>query len=364
LSGGIAAQMGKKQKKVLISGGIIFFIFLLGMGYFIIQRDFSEVQDQGRIQTQMQSRKSDAKLPPILQNASVKEKFDSMGISVEDQLVKELRKYYGSTISEKSTQASIYDIRKAIVGSNPDGMQLFYNALKRAFPDYVDEIMETLDKLDDYNQWLEKNEQRLSQMSEESRMAALWEKRISLFGEDAQEIWADEMTVADARRSKYKETIDLIDRSKDITMEEKLNIFQDTLQKIYEGSPEAFLLDQSFTMSKAFFSIDSVQDELTRMDPDERQMTINKIRREMGFSDQQVEKMEKLDAKRNEKWEIGLAYMAEREKVVSEYEGEEQKEKLTALREKYFQDRAKTIELEEEKDKFFRFERPRFYGRN
>lgn len=74
--------------------------------------------------------------------------------------------------------------------------------------------------------------------------------------------------------------------------------------------------------------------------------------------------MEKLDAKRNERWKTGLEYMAEREKVVVEYEGEQQKEKLTALREKYYKHEAKTIELEEEKDGFFRFNRPRYYGRN
>ena len=70
------------------------------------------------------------------------------------------------------------------------------------------------------------------------------------------------------------------------------------------------------------------------------------------------------DADNNQRWDVGLKYMAERKKVVEEFQGPEQQEKLKALREQYFKDEAQTIQLEEEKDGFFRFERPRFYGRN
>jgi hypothetical protein len=56
--------------------------------------------------------------------------------------------------------------------------------------------------------------------------------------------------------------------------------------------------------------------------------------------------------------------MEERKKVVEAFDGPEEKAQLKALREKYFQDEAQTIEFEEENDGFFRFERPRYYGRN
>jgi hypothetical protein len=49
---------------------------------------------------------------------------------------------------------------------------------------------------------------------------------------------------------------------------------------------------------------------------------------------------------------------------VSEFQGEQQKEKLKALRDQYFKDAAQTIQLEEEKDDFFRFKRPHISGRN
>jgi hypothetical protein len=83
----------------------------------------------------------------------------------------------------------------------------------------------------------------------------------------------------------------------------------------------------------------------------------------MGFSDQQIETMARRDADNTLRWETGLQYMKEREAVVQQYNGPEQEEKLKVLREQYFDDEAKTIELEE-KDDFYRFKRPHIYGRN
>ncbi|HON60229.1 MAG TPA: hypothetical protein PK314_00020, partial [Deltaproteobacteria bacterium] len=77
----------------------------------------------------------------------------------------------------------------------------------------------------------------------------------------------------------------------------------------------------------------------------------------------QIESMARRDADNQRRWDIGLEYMEERGRIVREFQGHEQEERLKALRERYFLDEAGTIELEE-KDGFFRFERPRIYGRN
>ena len=86
-------------------------------------------------------------------------------------------------------------------------------------------------------------------------------------------------------------------------------------------------------------------------------------RTEMGFSQQEVERMQEVDAYREKRWENGLAYMEERDLLVEGLGGEELGTQLDALREKYFKHEAKTIKLEEE-DGFFRYKRPRIYGRN
>jgi hypothetical protein len=141
-------------------------------------------------------------------------------------------------------------------------------------------------------------------------------------------------------------------------------LYHNTLNDTYKGTPEEFFLDQKEILSKAFFSIDSVQDELKQMSPEQRQQEINNVRRNMGFDSHEIEEMAEIDAKREQRWNTGLEYMQERNDIVENFIGPQQKEQLKALREKYFQDEANTIEREEENDNFFRFERPHIYGRN
>jgi hypothetical protein len=364
--------MDKKKKNMFISIVIAVFAIIIGILYFFIMKgidthDQYEIRQTGEPAKTTSARGPSAEsdpLSPSHKNESVNEKFQQMGISIEDQLVKELQKYYGATISERSTQASLYDIRKNFVGSRPDGREFFFNILKRAFPELADEIQMTLDKLDIYHQWLMENDAVLAQMNIEERMTALWKKRIELFGEDAKEIWIDEVMATDSRKGKMLDTLDFIDTAPEMTMDDRLQLYKDSLEETYKGTPEQYLLDQKPILAKIFFSIDSVQDDLKQMTPEQRQMAINNIRRDMGFTEKMVTEMEELDADNNRRWEVGLKYMGERNQIVEQFQGELQREKIQELRKKYFGEEASTIQAEEENDDFFRFERPRYYGRN
>ncbi len=285
--------------------------------------------------------------------------------SIEDRLVLELQRNYGKTISSISTQAALLDVKKYVSSLFPgeDGRAKFYMILKRAFPDLADQIMATIDKLEEYERWLADNEGFLASMTALERLNALWEKRHELFGEDAEEIWTGELLATEARTGAMQDIMSVLGESRDMTIEEKLDMYQDALRQTYENSADAHVLDQHFMLAKVFFSIDSVQEELTALSPEQRQFKINQVRREMGFSEEEIENMEVLDADRSRRWETGLKYMQEREAIASQFEGAQQEEQLQALRAKYFQDEAKTIELEEKED-FFRFKRPHIYGRN
>lgn len=364
--------MDKKKKNTLIFVVIAVFAILIGILYVLIMKgidatDRYDLSMTGKPSKTIQAGGPSAEQRPgplAHESETLKEKFEHMGVSFEDQLVKELIKYYGAAISEVSTQASLYDIRKNIIGSRPDGREFFYSILKRAFPDLADEIQMTLDKLDLYHQWLMENDAVLAQLNFEERLAALWKKRIELFGEDAKEIWIDEVMATDSRKGKMLDTLDFINEAPDMTMNERLKLYKDTLDETYKGTPEQYFLDQKPILSKIFFSIDSVQDELKQMTPEERQTAINNIRRDMGFTEKMIQDMEEIDTDNNRRWEVGLTYMEERKQVVEQYQGEQQKEKIQELREKYFGEEASTIQAEEENDDFFRFERPRYYGRN
>jgi hypothetical protein len=116
-------------------------------------------------------------------------------------------------------------------------------------------------------------------------------------------------------------------------------------------------------LAEVFLRMDGVQRELAAMSPSERAGELAHIRRELGFDEQQVARMEAIDERREARWQNGLAYMKERERIAASFEGEALEAELRALREEYFAHEAKTIEAEE-RGGFYRFERPRIYGRN
>ena len=70
-----------------------------------------------------------------------------------------------------------------------------------------------------------------------------------------------------------------------------------------------------------------------------------------------------VDERHEARWQNGRAYMQERARLAATFEGDALAAELHALREEYFGAEAPTIEAEERGD-FFRFERPRIYGRN
>ncbi len=60
----------------------------------------------------------------------------------------ELQKYYSKTISDKSVQANLIGIRDFVISTHPEnGKALFYQILRRAFPDYADEIMSNIGQI-------------------------------------------------------------------------------------------------------------------------------------------------------------------------------------------------------------------------
>ena len=281
-----------------------------------------------------------------------------------DKIVSQLQGLYGKTIADKSVQAGMMPIRDFVMGLHPEnGKDYFYNILKRAFPEFADEIMQTLDKLDQYNRWLAQNRERLQKMSASGRLAALEEKRKELFGRDAEKIWSGEILASEARKAKMQDVLSSLDDSRGMSIDQKLEAYRRSLHETYDGTAEAFITKQGVILSKVFFSLDSVQVELNQMSPGERQEEINRLRAKMGFTEEQVEKMAKHDADNAGRWEAGLKYMEQREAVVRQYEGQELENKLRELRTGYFGDEANTIALEE-KDNFYRFKRQHIWGRN
>jgi lipase chaperone LimK len=112
-----------------------------------------------------------------------------------------------------------------------------------------------------------------------------------------------------------------------------------------------------------FLDLSSVQKELATLPPARRSENLRTIRKEMGLDDAALQRWDELDKVRDTRWEVGSQYMSEREALAQQYSGPELEARLTELRARYFSDEAQTI-AEEEQSGFYRFTRPRQWGRN
>jgi hypothetical protein len=217
--------------------------------------------------------------------------------------------------------------------------------------------------MEKYLLWEKENQVRLAKMDYLQRERLLWEKRQEFFGDDAGNIWSEEVIEREQRKEKVKQTIALLNDAYETSIDDKLEDYQEALEAAYGKSPESYILQNKDLLSKVFFGLNSVQDELSQMDEEQRQEALKSLRRKLGYSEAQLEQLEKIDDKRNKRWKNGLAYMNERDMLAQTTQGSELENKLKLLREKYFKHEAKTIELEEKSD-FYRYARTRVYGRN
>jgi hypothetical protein len=142
----------------------------------------------------------------------------------------------------------------------------------------------------------------------------------------------------------------------------RLERYRDAASKAQEQAPGA-PLDHPGMLAEAFLRTEAVQRELAAMSPSERAGELAHIRRELGFREEEITRMAEIDAWRESRWQNGLAYMAERARISQSFAGDALADELSALRAEHFGHEAPTIEAEE-REGFYRFQRPRVYGRN
>lgn len=180
---------------------------------------------------------------------------------------------------------------------------------------------------------------------------------------DAGLSWEDAARAAEQREQVMRDRILALSGSDDTTIDYKLDRYLQALRETFEGTAQAHVLEDRSMLTEAFLRMESVQRDLASLSPGARRQELARIRREMGFSEDQVAELAEMDDHREARWQRGLAYMEERRRILDTFDGEAREAELRALRERVFAHEAKTIALEEEQG-FFRYERPRIYGRN
>lgn len=282
-----------------------------------------------------------------------------------NELAQGLKSEFSETIHLIATQVGLKNLRDDLDRSYPDhGTELLIRILTQAFPEWVDAILKSIALMDAYNTWLESMLLSLNDMNQLEQQGVLWEKRRELFGDAATQIWQEEISAEQERQLTMQRTMDILDRSYDTQMEERLYILQSTFEESYADKLQNMVIDPKGVLSQVFFGFDAVQRDLDALAPEERQAQINQIRKSMGFKDEQIAHLAEADQKREKRWQNGYAYMDARKAAEAEFTGDQLAAELDKVREKFFAHEANTIKKEEEELAFFRYTRPRIYGRN
>ncbi|MFE8603786.1 hypothetical protein [Archangium violaceum] len=276
-------------------------------------------------------------------------------------LVSYLRSRYGSRIREPHSQMRMLEqLMRHFQKLNPTGWEAELLAvLKQAFPELYDELVQRLRQRLDYESWVKEHHAELKDKPEAERRAAMWEERNRLFGKEvAEKIW-----VAELRNTAVTDALKSIDTLPNATVSDRMAQYKQSLEKTYGDKSPAYVQAHQQELMNRFLDLGSVQKDLMAMAPEQRAQNLRTIRQEMGLDKEALERWDELDRVRDARWELGSQYMSEREALAQQYAGPELEARLTELRARYFSDEAQSI-AEEEQSGFYRFTRPRQWGRN
>ena len=287
-------------------------------------------------------------------------KAATAALSREDhEFIDRLREKFASAAHDKHLQIRVIDqIISYLMAHYPDDWQeRVYALLKELFPDIADQLFERYQRLQGFNTWLQENRATLMQMSAAERRDALWAARREAFGDDAAEIWAGEI-----RDEKVRDSLAVINAVQGKTADEKLMMLLASVNEAYGEEAPLFLENRQTELINSFVGVDSIQAELAALPPDQQHAELRNIRSRLGMSEEALARWDALDRERDTAWSTGQRYAAEREKILAQYQGEEQEQRLRQLQEQSFGAEADTIRNEEAAG-FYRFARKRRIGR-
>ncbi|MDN3610266.1 hypothetical protein ACODM8_14080 [Vibrio ostreicida] len=298
--------------------------------------------------------------PPLTTPVEANSQADTALInSMIDRIKQEL----GDRISQVSVQVELRDFRDYLVQRYPaKGNTIFTDVIEAAFPQYAETIITLVTLMDRYEAWLMSDVSTLVKMSFDEKQAALWAKRRELFGANADLIWSDELEEREQRIADTQQSIELLNNAYDMDINQRLFTLKATIENNFAEQAGGRILSPAM-MANTFFSLDSVQTDLASMSPFERAQQLTSIRRDLGYNEAQLEKAALRDQENEFRWQIGYQYMGEREALKNTLSGKELETALNQLRNEYFDGRASTLAKEEQQG-FYRFNRPRVFGRN
>ncbi|HVN71758.1 MAG TPA: hypothetical protein VMU10_07050 [Desulfomonilia bacterium] len=294
------------------------------------------------------------------QSVAVRRAHLSGALNLDKALVSRLRNQYGKDLSDPKVQFQVIEeLQKGLQSRYPlNSRDKMKEAVALAFPGNVDQLMKMSDRLDSYNAWLRSTWGTMLDKSFKDREDILKSKRTEIFGTDADKIWT-----VDLRMNTLNRILSALNRVKNAPLKDKLAFFMDTIRQEYGSDTDAFIDSYQQELLKHFIGLESVQADLGKMKPQERELSLRAIRQAFNVDQATLARWEALDKIREDRWERGLMYMKERQKIVDSVHGATRDFLLDALRSSYFGKDAATV-TSEEKAGYFRFKGRRIYGLN
>ncbi|HXG29564.1 MAG TPA: hypothetical protein VNJ47_12040 [Nevskiales bacterium] len=296
-----------------------------------------------------------APLPPAR-----KQELPATAFTAEDRdFIRGLREKFAARIHSKYAQIkAVEQLIAYLMAHYPDDWQdRVYGFLRQLFPALADALYDKFQRLVRYNDWLHGNRAVLQKMSAQQRREALWQARQEAFGADAEEIFA-----AQRRAEQVRDALAALEATPDLPLEQKMTTYLDAIHAAYGEDAEYLLQSRQTEVMNSFLAVDTVQDDLHALAPDERRVALREIRRAMGMDEAALERWDELDAQRDEAWESGQDYMRERARIQQRYEGAQEEERLRELQDEHFGEEAEIIRSEEAAG-FYRYGGRRRYGR-
>ena len=303
----------------------------------------------------------------VINNSKMTEALELNGMSDAQNfiatLTQRMKQQHSHDIALVLVQLSMADFQKFVLEEFPvEGQEIFQTIMRDAFPEFAEAIFTLLENMHQYNDWHVDMLLTLNDMDSLTRNGTLWEKRRALFGDLADEIWQQELDENEAKQKSVQETLAVLQVATDISMLDRLYILKDSIQQQY-GDEHSNMLISKGMVADIYFHLDSVQADLKKMSEQDRASALAESRRQLGFSDENIQEMAERDEEKESRWKNGYEYMTARDQLTNLYEGADLSEKLMELRVTFFEHEAPTIEKEEQAE-FFRYKRPRLYGSN
>lgn len=279
---------------------------------------------------------------------------------LRERIVSLLRSRYGAHIREPYVQVKMLEeLLRFFRARDPEHwQQAVLDMIRAAFPDRYAEIAANLYHWLDYERWMNEHQPDLRGLTDAERRKAIWDERKRLFGDEAaQNIWASEL-----KDQAFADALAAVD-AQGGGLSEKLAQYKESIEDLHQEGSDAFVQRRQQELLDRFLDLESVQKDLSAEEPEERAKSLREIREGLGLSPEAIQRWEILDGERDTRWEAGASYMQEREALAKQLSGADLETRLEELRARYFGPEAETIATEEQSG-FFRFTRPRRWGRN